>query len=1530
MIVTLVSQKKIYGLHLPEKCSGKYWIHDNEKSFAYGDILAIEADEKNQLWKLKKIKNKVSFFDGNGETNENEKVLKEGMICALGLGKNYKEKAFLLVEPFSKDRCSFSIYKIVRDVDVNIGREKDNDIVINNPFVSAYHAQLCIHGKDISIKDNEKTNGLYVNSERVTGSKLKPGDMIYILGFKIIIGYDYIAINNPEGAVHINCDVLEKYETDEKIDTETLELGAQPFFYRAPRFREKIEPLLMKVDMPTRPGNDDDTPLIVSVLPSLLMGVASFSSGIITTVNAFQNSHNIRSSIPTLIMSVSMLIGMVIFPFIIKARDKRKKKQKEIERREKYLKYINNLREEISGEISKQEKLLRNNSPFILEQIEDDEFWKRGLWGKTKEHEDFLFTRIGLGDSPIEARIDFPEERFSIDDDVMRRELFKFKDEERLLKQIPIGISLREERVVGIVGNKEDKQNVLSNILMQIYAMHSYDEVKTVVICEKKDVANYEYVKWVPHSWNNEGKIRYFASTEDDLRELSNNLRKIVQESKENTKLPHYVIVSLSVSLTNKASFVSEILEHREIENFSVIVACDEINNLPKECDAVIELSGNTGFIYRKSNVENGKTSFKMDSLNIKQVEKNARKIAGYQLDLNHGKYDLPGILPFMNMYGVGKCEYLNIPKRWKDNNPVLSLRAPVGLDTNGDIFYLDLHEKFHGPHGLIAGMTGSGKSEFIISYILSMAINYHPDEVAFVLIDYKGGGLTGAFENEKYRLPHLAGTITNLDGGAITRSILSIKSELRRRQTMFNKARTIANEGTMDIYKYQKMYRDGMVSEPLPHLIIVSDEFAELKAQKPEFMEQLISTARIGRSLGVHLVLATQKPSGVVNDQIWANSKFKVCLKVQDKADSMEMLKRPDAAEITETGRFYLQVGYNEIFEMGQSAWSGALYPDSEELIVSKDNSIDVLDDLGNVIEKIKEKKIGGGEKNDNGKQIVKIMEYLSVLSTEENISERQLWLPEISPDIMQDYLVDKYQYQVVDKFEIKALIGELDDPYRQNQELLEVNFSQVGNIIVYGSTGSGKEMYIYAMLCSLFQNYTAEQINAYILDFGAETLKMYEKAPQCGGVIFDGEDDRIASTFNIVSNEIKKRKKLFAEFGGDFVKYNTQNEKTVPAIMVIINNYAHFVDSYERYEDILLTITRECPKYGIFFTITANTANAIRFRLTQNFGQNFILKLNDKNDYLSLIGSTGGVLPNKNKGSGIIKKDEVYSFQIANVVGKGEDINEYVSNLCDFLSQERSIGKAPKIPTLPKFMTASEYKSNGENLSKIPIGMSQSDYEITSLDFCENNILQILAEDSFDAMRVVAGIIETTADIRNIETIMFHPSRGIEEYISSECEFVLENIETRIQQIFDLCVHRNNSYKLKEDDVNDDKHPILCIFNDYGLYKNGLSEECYDSIVAMLSKVEGFCNVAFIIVDSYSNSRNYSSELWNIERCGGEGLWIGNGVADQIKFQIHKKTNEMTQTVEDNVGFLVNKGNAKTLRMIWPDKCVEEVKDE
>ena len=455
--------------------------------------------------------------------------------------------------------------------------------------------------------------------------------------------------------------------------------------------------------------------------------------------------------------------------------------------------------------------------------------------------------------------------------------------------------------------------------------------------------------------------------------------------------------------------------------------------------------------------------------------------------------------------------------------------------------------------------MDHMGKSEFIITYILSMAVNYHPYEVQFVLIDYKGGGLAGAFENKEtgVSLPHLTGTITNLDVAEMNRTLVSIKSELQRRQRVFNETKDKLGKSTIDIYKYQKYYRDGLIEDPMSHLFIISDEFAELKQQQPEFMDELISIARIGRSLGVHLILATQKPSGVVNDQIWSNSKFKVCLKVQSRSDSMEMIKRPEAASIKEAGRFYLQVGYDDLFQLGQSAWAGAKYIPSDKILKKVDDSINFISHTGDKYKNI-EDLVTVDTTQDYGDQLTNIVKYICDLGKKEEIKTSKLWLDAIPEKIFVQNLKTKYNYQP-EPYNITPVIGEYDDPANQKQGISLLKISG-GNTLIFGIGGSGKENLLNTIIYSCITEHRPEEINFYIVDCGAETLKVFNKIPHVGAVATTGEEEKIYGIFDYIVEEIDRRRNLFADFGGSYKEYiansNDENDTMYVEIKEIMEN--------------------------------------------------------------------------------------------------------------------------------------------------------------------------------------------------------------------------------------------------------------------------------------------------------------------------------------------------------------------------------------
>ena len=214
---------------------------------------------------------------------------------------------------------------------------------------------------------------------------------------------------------------------------------------------------------------------------------------------------------------------------------------------------------------------------------------------------------------------------------------------------------------------------------------------------------------------------------------------------------------------------------------------------LPNECQTFVGIEEKRGVLFEKKNPSKSKIEFITSTADTVFFDKIGRILSDIVIKVDDEKeLQLPTSYTFLEMYNVGNINQLNINKRWREHDTTMSLDAPIGIDGSGRKVSLDIHEKFHGPHGLIAGSTGSGKSEFIITYILSLAVNFHPDDVTFVLIDYKGGGLAGAFERPDVKLPHLVGTITNIDKSSLQRSLESIQSELKRRQVEFNEAKFI------------------------------------------------------------------------------------------------------------------------------------------------------------------------------------------------------------------------------------------------------------------------------------------------------------------------------------------------------------------------------------------------------------------------------------------------------------------------------------------------------------------------------------------------------------------------------------------------------------------------------------------------------------------------------------------------------------------------------------------------------------------
>ena len=1136
-----------------------------------------------------------------------------------------QDRYVLYVEEVNAQSNVCHNYVVLSDAPLSIGRAQDNDIVYPVSMVSRHHAYLTRMGDRWQIEDCGSSNGVFVNGYRVTQSRLCVGDELSIMGLKIVIGSGYLSVNDGNNRVQMSPERMLRVEDGSRIcktvrpDPNRKREG---MFNRLPRRRLPMEQKHIELESPPMPMNSEKIPMIMRMGHSVVTGGAAAVTG-----------------------NFGVLATMLALPVLRQQFTKEEREEYEEKRVRKYHEYLDEKWEEILKEKEAEENVLRCNYPPLEEVLTYTRSRER-LWERRKTDDDFLTLRLGYGSIPLKAEISSQKRHFDVEQDPLLEEMYDVAETEVLLENVPILQDLKADTVWGIEGDRASSIEFVRAMIMRIALLYSYDEVKILFLGDEETLKELEFVTSLPHAWDDQRSIRFVATDVPDVYQIGEYLSRSLDQDLEKKRMfsemmkdhPYYVVFALSKKLLDSMEVLKTLFSLEENRGVTVIAACED---LPKECSLLINVGGGQehehSITYLKQ-IDRPDQMFSSDPYERRQAESVMRQLVGIRLRLVSQAYTLPKTLTFLEMFGAGRIEHLDIARRWRENNPCTSLAVPIGVATDGTDFMLDLHQKFQGPHGLVAGTTGSGKSEFLLTYILSLAVSFHPDEVAFVLIDYKGGGLAGAFDDPAngIHLPHLIATITNLDGSAIARSLTSIQSEMTRRQKEFNEAKSATGEGTMDIYTYQRLYRNGKVSKSMPHLFIISDEFAELKQQQPEFLDALVSIARIGRSLGVHLILATQKPSGVVTGQIVSNTKFRVCLKVQDKSDSRDMLGRSEAADLREAGRFYLQVGNNELFALGQSAWSGAEYEPQDQVVTKKDDSIEVVDRIGSDILELRPEResVGTGRS-----QLVEIVKAVTDLAKQMGIEKRSLWLPALEERI--DYRKLEEQYPYEDGC-LSYTAGLVDDPADQKQFPRTLDLEREGGILVAGEPGAGKTTFLQTMLYSLSDRYSPEDLQFYVLDYSSRLFHLYRKLPHCGAVLEEEDEGLLNSFFKLINTLVRERKALFTQLEVDNFEA-ARKRKHIPLILVVIDNLTGLsaTRTGRGHMDQLKEYIKNASSYGIRYVITASHLNDCPSRIRQELPVRVAIHMKDHYDYTEMIGCRVRNEPADRPGRGLCNHD-------------------------------------------------------------------------------------------------------------------------------------------------------------------------------------------------------------------------------------------------------------------------------------------------
>lgn len=1338
MILTWMEDELYRQTWLPEYPEGHFVLRDLQRRA----VLTFISDQGQ--WRM----HLETAWTMHGSKDN---ILRPGMLLRLQ-ALQAKHQVFCYAEPQTEDRELFARLRVQKGAVLRFGSGQDCEFLSRNPYIEPLHA-VFTHDQfsHWSVESKASGAGVYVNGRKVRRSVLQPGDLVWILGQKFVVLPGMIALTSPSRQLSVHGRTLSRMEPTPISRSKAYRPpNAISYFNRMPRFIDDIESEKIDVDAPPAQQKIDQTSPLLTLGPSLTSGLFMLLGGMSS------------------ILSLGMVASNLFFPTLMRKRAQEQQEAYEERRKSEYSAYIAKIEAQIDGMMVKQSHALLSAFPSAVQIAVRLLKNKRHLWDHRPSNKDHLHLRLGTGSIPMKCDISIPQAHFDISDDPMRELLTQVRSKARVLNNVPIMLDFSSYSRMGICGGKEAVDSLTANILAQLSCQYGYDEMKFFMF--GKPSQNLRPFLRLPHTWNNEHNEHMVAWDESELSVLLPRLdhelalrRK--NDSENNRNIPELVVVLFDPAMAQKG-VLSRLLFDQEYDKLRIIALAEHSNELPRKSDVLVGAKGNAG----KMVADNEQMSFSLDTSVLPYVAHLVSMMENTFLDIPNTSHNLPATVSFLRLFDTTDVATLNVSSRYMKANPSRSLRTPIGIDEDGQLCYLDVHENVHGPHGLIAGMTGSGKSELIMTYILSMAVNFSPLEVSFFLIDYKGGGMASAFR----QLPHTAGIMTNLDGEAIHRAIVSVRSELKRRQKLFHEAEEQLNESNMNIRRYQQCVRTGQLKTPLSHLLIITDEFAELKSQEPEFMKELISASRIGRSLGVHLILATQKPSGVVDDQIRSNTGWRLCLRVQDSHDSTDVIGSPIAADLTGVGRFYMQAGGSLLLKV-QSGYTGADYaPETAALPSCK---AELLDRTGIVLQQADlTKEVSVKTKLT---QLSAVTAHLIELNHRASRKAQPLWLPPLEEIIPLASLQQKYAFTPT-AFTPMPLIGEVDDLENQQRLPLVLEVCGSKNTMVYGTTGSGKEMLLQTLLQNLLLYHGPQELRLFLADMANDGLAACLAAPQVADVIQRQDGEKLDRLLILLEKEIGKRKQRLSGAEKADALGAVLKDAGLPRILTIFNGLHLMKDAISDSIDRLLLLLTEGPGVGIHFLAIA-PSSGFGYKLEQSFANILTLQLAHADDYTMLLGRTGGLKPAAVRGRGLVGLGKrFYEFQTATA-----DLD--LEGMAAAASKQWPDHKADPIATLPQQVTLAQLQPawRQEDPLRIPIALSHKELTPVLWDLGKSTVHQIIGMPVNNLAFLQA--VDTFCRQCRLETLLLssHEAFGsAKEQAQAVYRLVLEHIHAKSGQ--------------------------------------------------------------------------------------------------------------------------------------------------
>ncbi len=971
--------------------------------------------------------------------------------------------------------------------------------------------------------------------------------------------------------------------------------------------------------------------------------------------------------------------------------------------RAKYLEYLADLRTELQSTAAAQRasSAWRHPSPdALLSLIRSPE----RLWERRPQDADFLEVRVGEGKIPLATPLVLPVESgpaqatdpvcVTAADDLVRTNAWVAGD--------ALGVDMQGARVVSIVGPRAARLEVARALVCQLAVLHAPDEVHLLFCGEPAAARDWEWIKWLPHLQGQNGDPTELDAILSARAARAGRLKAGVDLLDAG---PWLVVLADGVTPTAEA-----ITQLRRVPfRTTLVVLSGSPAEEPNEVDLRVKVTSGRLTVERPQGTAPS-VEGRADRLGSHGAEAVARRLAPLRLSEEAGPRQLADTISLTGLLGID-AEARDVAHAWRRRPLSDSLRVPIGISSDGEAVVLDLKESAlggDGPHGLVIGATGSGKSELLRTVVTGLALTHAPDLLSFVLVDFKGGAAFAGLQE----LPHVAGVITNLanDLAMVDRMHAALFGEIRRRQELL---RAAGNLPSLRTYHHRRA--EGHDLPPLPYLLLLVDEFGELLASRPDFIDLFVAVGRLGRSLGMHLLLSSQQLDEGRLRGLEGHLSYRIALRTFSAAESRTVLGVPDAYELPPLpGSAYLKVG-TTVYKRFRAALVSEVYvpPSESGAGPHRPRPFQLVKD-GNAA--------AAAHATDQPPRGPSLLDVVVARLRDAAPKVHQVWLPPLEPRVPLDAVLQQAAGNLA------VPLGLVDKPAEQSRDVLTADLSgSAGHLLVVGASLTGKTTLLKTLVASFALTHTPLEAQFYCIDYGGGGLAALAGLPHVGGVAGRQDPELVRRMVAEVAALLDERETLFKAAGIDSPEALRSRRRRGELegegwadVFLVIDNWPALRQDFEELEAPVQEIAARGLGYCVHLVIAANRWIEVRSSLRESIGGRLELRLNDPTE--SAINRRAAENVAKGvPGRGITADSLHFQTALPRIDGSVDVLDQQhgLDELVREVARRWTGSRARPVLVLPHLITLDDLKSSPDaGTTGVPIGISERDLAVVRLD--------------------------------------------------------------------------------------------------------------------------------------------------------------------------------------------------------------------